>query len=560
MLQTLSIKNYVIIDALTIDFGEGLNILTGETGAGKSIIIYALGLILGDRANTSIIRKNADSCELTAVFNIKNMSKIKKLLNSTGIPSDDDNLIFKREITADGKTKCFINGTFSTLRMLQTIGDELVDIHGQNEHQSLLNIENQREMLDNYGDVAELSLEIKSIFERFTTLKNQLNDLKNSEKDRLQKLDLYRYQLKEIESAKLSETDENDLEKEYTRLTNAEKLFNLSRDIYSLLYDSDGSAVENLGKAKKLIENLSMIDNSNNEESENISKILEETKTISDTFRAYKDNIEFNPDRLEEVINKIELIKNLKKKYAPNLKELLEYADYIRKQIFFFERADENIEKMEKELKNIGSKLKKLSLELSEKRMITAKKLSKEIERELSELGMAKSKFFIIVERETNFEGDYNFNSHGIDNIEFEISTNVGEELQPLKMVASGGEMSRMMLAIKTVLAKADKTPTLIFDEIDAGLSGPMGQIIGKKLKILSKNHQILSITHLPQLAAFSATHFYISKYVDDDKTITSVLKLDENKKIAEISRMLGGEKSTDTSLKHAKELVKQAK
>ena len=277
MLQSLSIKNYVIIDELTVEFGEGLNILTGETGAGKSIIIYALGLILGDRANTSVIRKNAETCELTAVFNIKNLPKIKKLLNETGIHSEDS-LIIKREITSDSKTKCFINGTFSTLKMLQAIGDALVDIHGQNEHQALIKVENQRDMLDSYGNLEVLSAEVRDTFEKFTALKNQLDDLKNSEKDHLQKLDLYKYQLKEIEGAKLSETDETDLESEYNRLNNAEKLFNYAQEIYSLLYDTEGAAIETLGKARKLMENLSAIDNSNSAELKNISTIFDHFK------------------------------------------------------------------------------------------------------------------------------------------------------------------------------------------------------------------------------------------------------------------------------------------
>ncbi|MDD5687921.1 MAG: DNA repair protein RecN [Elusimicrobia bacterium] len=557
MLQTFIIKNYAIIDDLTINFGNGLNILTGETGAGKSIIIDALGLILGERANSSIIRKNSSSCELTASFNIENLPQVKKLLSAIGI-SSEDMLIIKREITNDSKTKCFVNGAPATVGMLQTIGTVLVDVHGQHEHQTLIKTDSQRELLDSYGNLEALKTAVGSIFEKFTLLRSNLDELKNSEKDRLQKLDLYKYQLKEIEDAKLSETDETGLENEFNRLNNAEKLFNYAQEIYSLLYDSEGSAIEKLGIAKKAIENLSLIDTSTNENTKTINKTLDEIKSIADTFRQYKDNIEFNPKRLEDIIVKLELIKKLKKKYAPTVKEILDYANNIKKQIEFFEKADENILEMEKELKSSETKLKKSSVELSEKRTVAGKKLSKEVEKELFELGMPKSKFSISVEDEKDADGTYKFKSNGIDKIEYRIAVNVGEDLKPLKMVASGGEMSRIMLAIKTVLAKADKTPTLIFDEIDAGLSGYMGKVVGKKLKLLSKNHQIFCITHLPQLAVFSAIHFHISKNVSGERTVTSVQKLEGTEKVNEISRMLGSEKNTDISIKHAKELIKE--
>ncbi|MEW6555885.1 MAG: DNA repair protein RecN [Elusimicrobiota bacterium] len=559
MLQTLLIKNYAIIDDITIDFGEAVNILTGETGAGKSIIVDALGLVLGERAGSplsSVIRRNAQSCEIIASFNIENLASIKKLLSDTGITAEEL-LVIKREITTDGKTKCYINGTPSTVGMLQTTGNYLVDIHGQHEHQSLLKIENQRDILDSYGNLEVQKSGVCEQFEKFNSIKKQLADLTDSEKERLQKLDLYKYQLKEIEDAKLIGIDETELENEYNRLNNAEKLFNYAQEIYSLLYETDGSVIEKTGIAKKQIENISVIDTTIQENINLANKIIEDIKILADTFRRYKDSISFNPKRLEGIIVQIELIKKLKRKYAPTVKEILEYAENIRQQINFFEKADENIAKLEKELKSTETKLRKLSIDLSEKRLTVSKKLAKEIEQELSELGMGKSKFVISVEQQKDF-----YSSTGIDRVEYKIATNVGEDIKPLKLVASGGEMSRIMLAIKTVLAKADDIPTLVFDEIDAGLSGPMGQVVGSKLKSLSENHQVLCITHLPQLAAFSSTHFHISKIASFGKTITTVSKLSAYDKIAEISRMLGGgsdKKVSETSIKHAKELIKQA-
>jgi len=559
MLETISIKNYAIIDDITMDFGCGMNVLTGETGAGKSIIIDALGLILGERASQSMIRKNSAVCEITANFNISKNKTIKTLLDNMGIRGEDD-LVIKREITADGKTRCFVNGTISTAGMLQTIGETLVDIHGQHEHQSLIKTENQRELLDDYGGFERKKSEIKGIYEKFVSVRDRLLDLKNSEKDRIQKLDLFKYQLKEIEEAKLSRTDESKLETEYTRLNNAEKLFKYAADIYSTLYESEGAAVEKLGIARKLLENLSSVDNSSKENLKLATTAIETVDALAENIRSYRDSIEFNPARLEEIISQMELLNKLKRKYAPTVKEITEYAENIRKQIDFFEKADENIAALEDELEKTSRELKKRAIELSSQRAVAAKKISKEIENELSELGMPKSKFFVSVEQEKDENGNYIFKSTGIDRIEYKISANPGEDLKPLKMVASGGEMSRIMLAIKTVLAKEDKTPTLIFDEIDAGLSGPMGQVVGKKLKTLSKNHQILCITHLAQLAAFSPAHFHIEKNVSGGKTSTSVEKLNNSAIAEEIARMLGGKNITETTKKHARELINEAK
>jgi len=558
MLETISIKNYAIIDDITIDFGGGMNVLTGETGAGKSIIIDALGLILGERANQSMMRKHSTSCEITANFNISKNKAIKMLIDNMGI-NCEDSLVIKREITSDGKTRCFINGGLATAGMLQTIGETLVDIHGQHEHQSLIKTENQRELLDDYGGFEKLKTGIKNIFGKFVSVKSRLEELKNSEKDRVQKLDLYKYQLKEIEEANLADMDEAELETEYTRLNNSEKLFKCAADIYSVLYESEGAAVEKLGAAKKLLENLSSVDNSAKENLKLAASALENIDTLAENIRSYRDSIAFNPARLEEIIFRMELLNRLKKKYAPTGKEILAYADNIRKQIDFFEKADENIAALEDELEKTGRELKKMSLELSELRVGAAKTISKEIENETAELGMPKAKFFVSVEQEKDENGGYIFKSTGIDRIEYKISTNPGEDLKPLKTVASGGEMSRIMLAIKTVLAKEDKTPTLIFDEIDAGLSGPMGQVVGRKLKALSKKHQILCITHLAQLAAFSETHFHIEKNAAGGKTSTSVLKLNAAEKLKEIARMLGGQNITETTKKHAKELISEA-
>jgi len=558
MLETISIKNYAIIDDLTIDFGTGMNAMTGETGAGKSIIIDALGLILGERASQALIRKNSTNCAITANFDISKNKNIRTVLETMGIPGED-NLVIKRDIFADGKTRCFINGSISTVGMLQTIGETLVDIHGQHEHQSLIKTESQRELLDNYGGLEKRKAEIKNIFEKFTEIKKRLDELKNSEKDRIQKLDLFKYQIKEIEDAKLTGTDEAKLETEYTRLNNAEKLFKHASDVYTLLYESEGAAVEKLGIAKKCLENLAAVDATQNENLKSIISAIENVDGLAENIRGYRDSIEFNPDRLEEIIAQIELVNKLKRKYAPSVKEIMEYAQGIRSQIDFFEKADENIAALEEDLDKTVGELKKKSLELSAQRAAAAKKISKEIERELTELGMPKAKFCVSLEQEKDENGNFIYKSTGIDRIEYKISTNPGEDLKPLKMVASGGEMSRIMLAIKTVLAREDKTPTLIFDEIDAGLSGPMGQVVGRKLKILSKNHQVLCITHLAQLAAFSEAHFHIEKTVAGGKTSTSVTKLNAAEKTAEIARMLGGKNITEITRKHANELLKEA-
>jgi DNA repair protein RecN (Recombination protein N) len=559
MLLSISIKNYAIIEDLTVDFGVGLNVLTGETGAGKSIIIDALGLVLGERSAASVIRKGAQKCEIAAVFDLSGSGWIKKSLAELGVESGDE-LLFKREITSDGRTRCFINGMPVTVGMLQEAGEALVDIHGQHEHQSLVKPECQRDLLDAYSGLERLRSDVAKAFENYSALKSRLDELKGSERERSQKLDLFKYQLKEIEEAKLEIFDEKRLETEYTRLNNAEKLYSLAAETYSLLYDAEGAAIEKLGSARKMVENLASLDSSMSENLKRLNSVVQETGSLAEEIREYRDSIQADQARLEEIISLTDKVNRLKRKYAPTVKEIIAYAGNIRKQVEFFEKADENISGLEDELEKSGSKLRAVCVELSEKRAASAKKLSSGVEKELLELGMPKAKFFVSVEREKSEAGEFVFKTTGIDRIEYRISANPGEDPKPLKSVASGGEMSRVMLAIKTVLARADRTPTLIFDEIDAGLSGPMGQVVGKKLKGLSKSHRIVCITHLPQLAAFAGTHFHVSKSVKTGKTSANVTALAGADRVDEIARMLGGAGITEISRKHAIELVKESK
>ncbi|OQA91365.1 MAG: DNA repair protein RecN [Elusimicrobia bacterium ADurb.Bin231] len=559
MLTALSIKNYAIIGDVSVEPDTGLNILTGETGAGKSIIIDALGMILGDRANVSMIRKDFSSCEITASFYIKNHNRIFSFLESMGLRAEET-LVVKRDFYRDGRTKCFINGAPSTVGMLQSLGEYLVDVHGQHEHQSLIKPETQRLMLDSFGRLDGITEKVSRQFSEFTDIGKRLRELLNSEREREQKLDIYRYQLKEIESASLENFNEEDAVNEFNRLNNAEKLAENASGTYSLLYDSEGSVTEKLGAARRFLENLVSIDGTLAEHLNSLLSAEETLKNVSEDIRSYRDGIEFNPRRLEDLISKTELLKRLKKKYAPTVKDILKYASDIKKEMEFLEHADEAIEELTKDLKSAEQKLKKSALELSKLRLDTAKKLSNDINKELADLGMGKAKFCICVEPEKDEKGGYVYKSFGIDKIEYKISTNPGEEMKPISHVASGGEMSRVMLALKTSLARQDKTPTLIFDEIDAGLSGPMGQAVGKKLKALSDRHQIICITHLAQLASFSDAHFHITKKTIDNRTTISVKRLTDAEKLEEVSRMLGGAVVTKATIKHAEELIKQAK
>ncbi len=549
MIQLLTIKNYALIEELNLEFDKELNILTGETGAGKSIILGALGLLLGERASANVIRQGAKRCEINGIFLTKDNQVVINFLKEQGLETNNE-LILRREIAAEG-SRCFVNSTPVPLSTLQVLGDLLVDIHGQHEHQALLRSVIQRNLLDNYGNLENLRKKISDLYKKYTTLREEQEKLFLSEQERNQKIDLYSFQVQEIENAHLHPEEETELENEYLRLANAEKLSTWTNQILALLTQDEGAALNRLQKIEKILSNLVNFDSSLEP---NLKNLTQEVYTLDDFARqiqGYQRKIEYNPKKLEEIVERREIILKLKKKYGSTIKEILEYQKKIKEDLSKLTHSEEKKEEIEKDIQEVYTLLEAVAGELSEKRKKVAEKLSKETEKQLQELGMPKAKFIVSIKPKPEVD------SMGKDEIEFLISPNPGEGLRPLAKIASGGEMSRIMLALKTILAQADETPVLIFDEIDAGIGGPMGQTVGKKLGQLSKSHQILCVTHLPQISAFAKEHFRVDKETHQGRTYTEVKRLNSEGKLEEIARMLGGEKST--ARKHAQELIKQA-
>lgn len=557
MLEQLSIKNYALIEDLHISFTEGLNVLTGETGAGKSIIIGALGLILGDRATAGIVRKGEQSCTIRAEFDISQNKELCQLLKEQSLTVEDNLLLLCREIGVNGKNRCLACDQVITLAMLQTIGGYLVDLHGQHEHQTILLAKEQLNILDDFGGVLPLRKDLAEHFRRYSELRVELESLINSEKERDHFIDLYQFQWQEITDARLQLDEEEQLEKEINLLNNAEKIFGLVNETYGNLYEDEGAILSRLSKIKS---NLSLL----KEMDESITSVLEllqqgvvNLEEVNDHLRSYKDKVIFDPVKLDQLIERKELISQLKNKYGQTVREILTYQGKIEKELKELSSSAESKAGLAAKIPQSYQKSLSIAQKLSVQRHKAANRLESEIERQLKDLGLAKLRFRVNFVALLDEQSRPELSSLGIETIEFLISPNVGEDLKPLSQIVSGGEMSRIMLGLKTVLAESDKVPTLIFDEIDAGIGGSMAEIVGKKLSVLSAKHQIICVTHWPQIAGVAAAHFHVSKEIRNNRTYTKIEELQTKARVEELARMLGGESLTAISLKHAQELLK---
>jgi DNA repair protein RecN (Recombination protein N) len=565
MLLNLNIKNFVIIDSLAIAFNNGLNILSGETGAGKSILIDALSGVLGEKLSTDMIRTGFDRASLEAVFDISGLEDLKRILEESGIENEDNTLIIHRELFANGKGRCYANSVQIPVAKLKEISENLVDIHGQNEHQNIVNISRHRELLDSFGLLNNDVNEVRKIHAQLGMLRDRLNSFQIDEKEKARRIEFNTFSIKEIESAKLKAGEDEELKAESYLLTNAEKIFTEVNSAEELI-SGDGGVLKNLKKAEMSLAKISDID-------PNISSLLdgirESLYSIEDSvsvLKSYKSGIDFSPARVNQVEERLNLIQGLKKKYGDTVQEILQYADKARVELENISSSDEQLEQLKDQEKKIVREAKELALNLSEKRKSAAKKLEDLVMKELNDLGMAGTVFKISFTRETSIDGDidagdkkYILYPHGLDKIEFLLSANEGEDLRQLRKVASGGEMSRIMLAVKNVIQSADIVDTLIFDEVDAGISGKTAEIVGRKLKNLSKKRQVLLITHLPQIAAMSDSHYLVQKGKSEGRVTTLVKNLSEKEKVREVARMLAGAEITDISIKHAEELIEKS-
>jgi len=565
MLKSLLIKDYALIENIEIQFGKGLNIITGETGAGKSILIDAMGLLLGERASVDVIRKGAEKSIVEGIFEITGNKKVKNILKEYEI-EDGDELIIRREISIKGTNRCFINDTPVTLNVIKEIGDLLVDLHGQHEHQSLLKTENHIEMLDEFADIDQHLAEYKENINILHQLQRELKELLERENLLKEKKDLYEFQIKEIDSVAPGIEEEEELENELKVLENYEKLLSMSNEIYEQLYESENSIHDQLSAVKNKLNELSKIDKSFIEKVNELQTAIVIINEISSYLRDYKNRIDVDPSHIEKIRERLRAFNLLKKKYGGTIKSVLEHREKIGREVELAENFTDRMKELENEISDLRKVCGDIAKRISEKRKIIAKDVKKEVEGVLKNLGISDPTFEVKFTNELseteNFilvdNNKYKYNDRGYDYVEFYISTNAGEDVKPLIKVASGGEISRIMLALKSVLAKSDKLPILIFDEIDTGVSGRIAQKVGKALKSLASFHQIIAITHLPQIAGLSDLHFVVEKKKSGDRVVSSIRLLNEKEKVREVARLISGEKITEAALTGAKELISQ--
>jgi len=547
MLKKLSIKNFAVIDALELQPGTGLNIFTGETGAGKSIIISALGFLLGERSGTDILRPGAASAEVEGEFEADNLPA--HAVERWGIKNKT--FTVRRQADPKGRTRAAINGAAATLAQLSELGGYLVDFHGQNEHQSLLKPETQRDLLDRYG---KLEKEVRAVEEAWAaarTLEESLNAVSMSEDERTRLLDLYRFQLGEIEAANLREGEEEELETLWPRLKNSEKLFTLSGDAHSLVDDAAGGAEKALEKLKA----LAAIDPTADPLAARFASAAIELRDLSGELRSYGKGVHSDPGEVDRVLSRLEKFKILKKKYGIDIPAVLAKAAELRVKLASLDDLTLDRSELEKKLAAARARLEKLASALHDKRAAAAKKLSAEILKEAQGLGFKEVRFSVDAAYD-----EAALTSSGGDSVEYLFTANPGYPLRPLRYTASGGEMARIMLALKTALSRADHIGSQVFDEVDAGVGAVTGRLVGEKLAKLAGQKQIFCITHLPQVAAFGDDHFFVEKDVRGGVAAAAVRRLDAPAREKEIARMLGGKKqSTDLGLKHARELLAES-
>jgi DNA repair protein RecN (Recombination protein N) len=563
MLKSFEVKDYALIEHISVEFGSGLNIITGETGAGKSILIDAMSLLLGERASTEVVRKGAQKSFVEGIFNVKGNKKVKSLLEENDVDFNDE-LIIRREISLKGSNRCFINDTPVNLNLVKDIGNLLVDLHGQHEHQSLLRTETHIDYLDEFGDYQELLHQYRKIYSELLTKENELKELRDKESSIKERKDFYFFQIKEIDNISPQEDEEEKLIEELKILENSEKLAELTSEVYLLIYESDNSIQTSVSKVRTLLQKLNDIDKSFSDALSESESALAQIQDISSFVRTYNAKISLDQEDVEGKRQRLGGINLLKKKYGGSVKSIIDYRKKIGEEFELAENFSGKINELSKNILELRKNAGSLTKSLSKQREKAAKLVKKGIEETLKELGIQEPQFktqIINTQSEKDsgvfLDGKYfKASSKGIDEVEFFISTNPGEDLKPLAKVASGGEVSRIMLSLKSTLANNDKLPLLIFDEIDVGVSGRIAQKVGKALKSLSAYHQVISITHLPQIASQANHHFSIEKVTQNERVVSSIKKLPESERITEIARLLSGEKITPASLKSARELI----
>lgn len=568
MLTELRIQDFAIIDDLRLSLAPGFIVFTGETGAGKSIIVDAVEMLLGGRADSTMVRSGAERALLEGTFRIEPgiRAEVHTILEREALLDDPDFIVMGREIRSQGRHICRINGRTVTLSLLREVGEWLVDVHGQSEHLSLLRVREHINLLDRYAHVEELRSAFSESYRQLMQVRGHLEDLYNSERNAARKADLLAYQINEIESAALKAGELEALQEERTRLANAGQLAALAEKGLASLDDSPPgaeAAVDLLGRAAHALEGLVKIDASMEQKQLEAQALAEQASALARDLRVYLEQIEFNPTRLDEVEERVGLIQSLQRKYAESIEAILAHAEEARQELEAITHAGQRIQELEQQELKWLARLADEGQTLSLARRQAGERLIDAVEGELNDLRMAGAKFGVDLQWQEHPQGvrvgdqHVAFNLSGLDQVEFQVAPNPGEGLKPLVKIASGGETSRLMLGLKSVLAKADRTPTLIFDEIDQGIGGRVGAIVGSKLWSLARNHQVLCVTHLPQLAAYGDQHLKVEKKVERGRTVTLVHALEGAESIPELALMLGG--VSEPNLESAAELLRQA-
>ena len=555
MLEKLHIKNFAIIDELEVNFKAGLNVLTGETGSGKSIIFEAINFVLGEKADKDQIKSGTDAAEATAVFSLDNDFVRKSLAEMDIKPDDEGCVLLERSFNTDGKSNCKVNGRTVTVGMLKEISEYLVDIHGQYDHQSLLKNESQLVLLDRLCG-KEVEENVEKIRERYKGFKENLKlleDLNGDDADREAKIDLYKFQINEIKMANLKPGEEDELAAKRDIMANGVKIKKLCDDALNVLYRGDDTASEKIALAIDDVSGIARYDESQAPLLDNLENIAAQLEGAVENLRNYSENIESDPRELDEIEIRLQLIYDLKKKYGATIEAINEYIDKAEEKLAFIENSAEMM--MELQIRKEADEriINKLADEISEVRFEHAVMLGKQIEDELYDLGMINAVFNV------NLKHTDQINERGKDEVEFLISANLGEEPKPLSKIASGGEISRIMLALKSILADVDSIGTFIFDEIDTGISGRTAQRVAEKMARLSRNHQILCITHLPQIAAMADKHYLIDKVSSDEGTSTIITELEQSEMEEELARLIGGASITEATLNAARDMKNMA-
>jgi DNA repair protein RecN (Recombination protein N) len=567
MLQSLYVRDYALIEELEMEFGSGLNVITGETGAGKSILIGAMSMILGERANTDVVRTGAKKAVVEGVFDDADTEAIRQTLEANQIETEPlPRVILRRQITDRG-SRGFINDTPATLDVMRDVSAQLIDLHGQHEHQSLLNTDEHLRLLDSFGGLEGLVEKYRSCYERVAALVEERDDLAARERELRQQKELYEFQIEEIDEVDPEAGEDEELRAERRVLENAEQLYASTAGLYEMLYEQEDAVHDQLVVARNELQDLARIDDAFEEQLDEIQSAQIIVSELANFLQDYNARIEFDPQRLESIRERITELEKLKRKYGGTLEAVLDHRREIGEQYELAQDFEGNLERLDEKIEEAQAELTDAAERLSTKRREVAGRIEAAIVEELETLGMPNSRFDVRFSRQDASDGwirgddaRYRAFQAGADQVEFYISTNVGIPPKPLAEVASGGEISRIMLALKTILAKSERLPILVFDEIDTGISGDMARRVGESMHDLARYHQIVAITHLPQIAALGDVHFRVEKVVENEKTKTQIDRLDEEEQATQVASLISGADVTDAALENARELMAAGK